>query len=287
MTFSEFFAEITTDLSSYSDSNDIDKNSVYLWVINQLRIFGNNVCMLNEKIVNIENSKGTLPKEFKALRLAISLEPMGYHVHGDKSVLQTHDYIIRQYVEDPAFFNEVTQEYVRGCKSKIITEKITVNNTNIDYYYNYGWLSLVRGIDKKVLSADCLNIHPSVRDSYPNEINITGHILNTNFPKGRVYVQYYGLPTDEEGDLIIPEITTGDILAYITNYVKVQIAENIITNNKNPQGLAQLYPVWKQEQRELKRAAIVEAKFAGLSKNWHIKYKILNKREFASYTLPF
>jgi hypothetical protein len=53
---------------------------------------------------------------------------------------------------------------------------------------------------------------------------------NTNFKKGLIYIKYNSLPSDENGEITIPIITTGDILRYITNYVKIQIAENLILN---------------------------------------------------------
>jgi len=283
MKFKEFLAEIESQLSSFA--SDIDKISVKGDVVQQLKIFGNNICELQERKIKIENSKGNLPKEFKSLRLAILLEPHATCIHGDRRNV-TDNYIYRQYIENPAYFDEVNQEYITTCQSKIITEKITINNTPVDFYYNWHFLSLVKGVNKDLFSSDCINIHPSIRDGYPNEINITGNTVNTNFREGELYVQYYGIPTDEEGEVVIPELTTGDILTYITNYVKIKIAEELIANNKNPQGLTQLYPLWLQSHRELKAAAIREAKFYGLSKNWHIKYKKLNQRDTAVFKLP-
>lgn len=284
MTLSEFTEEIISSLSTYEQ--DIDRVAIKMNVINQLKILGSDICELTEDVITVENSKAKLPENFKSLKLALKLTPTACEFDGDRSQLQTDNYIYRQYIENPAYFDEINMEYVRSCKSKIITEKITIGNQKLDLHHTYTWLSLVKGLNKNNISPDCLNLSPRIRNNYPNKININGHYLNTNFPEGKIYIKYYGYPTDEEGEIIIPEITTGDIFRYLENYVKTKIAEDLIANNKNPQGIGQLYSVWKGQEREFKRAAIVEAKMASFSKDWHKKYKRINQREFSRYNLP-
>lgn len=286
MTFTEFFSEIETSLESFAASGDIDKLSVELNVISCLRKFGNNITEVKEKVLDIDNSMAKLPKEFKSLKLALKVHPIGSNASTENKEI-TDSYIYKQRIENPAYFDEVNQEYITSCNSKIITEKITINNHLIDFYYdNIQPLSLVSGIKKDGIAADCLNLHPSIRNKYPHQINITNSTINTNFSKGTVYIQYNALPTDEDGDLIIPELSTGDILNYITQYVKVMIAEEIIANNKNPQGLLQLYPMWKQELPMLKRAAIVESKFAGLGNKWGKEFKKGSIYHTSRFNLP-
>lgn len=284
-TLEQFIAEIESEFSSFAATGDIDRVMIKTNLILQLRTFGNNICDTGEAMIRIRNSQGTLPDEFKSLKLALKADPCGCHVHGDHKNITDH-YIYRERIENPAYFDEVNQEYVTSCDAKIITEKITINNTNVDFYYHPQWLSLVKGINKKTLAADCLNLHPSIRNTYPNQITITGNVINTNFSEGTVYLQYNSLPVDQDGEIVIPTLTTGDLYRYLENYIKVKIAEKLIANNMNPQGLTQLYPLWKQEQRELKAAALRETNFNGLSKGWGKRYRALNKAEFANYNLP-
>lgn len=283
MTLPEFIAEIESSLSNYAQ--DIDKSTIKLNVIQQLRIFGLNIADVKEKVLDIKNSKVTLPDEFKSLKLALKLEPIGCEYKGKKEELEG-SYIYRQRIENPMYFDEVNQEYVKTCCQKIITETIKVGESPLKFYYDQQWLSLVKGIQKDTVDTNCLNLHPSIRGNYPNEISITNGVLNANFSEGSIYIQYYALPTDENGEIIIPEITTGDIFRYIEQYVKVKIAEDLIVNNKNPMGIAQIYPMWKQELPMLKRAAITESKYANLPKDWGKKFKALNRRDIAIFELP-
>jgi len=282
MTLTQFTAEIENDLSTYAESNDIDRVSIKLWVIDCLKKLGVNICDLEEAVLRVENSKAILPDYFKSLKMAMRTTPLGCN---KKFNCDAVPYTYRQRIENPAYFDEITQEYITSCNAKIITEQIIIENSPVTFYHNCRWLSLVKGFNKSNVSSDCINIRPSIRHSYPDQINITGNIINTNFSEGEIYAQYYTIPR-EDGELSIPEITTGDILQYIKTYVKTNIAEFLIANNKNPQGLAQLYPVWKQELRELKAAAMRESKFAGLSKNWNKKYQAKVKMEIAAYNLP-
>jgi hypothetical protein len=279
MTLSELMLEIETDLSSFV--KDINRTSVKTNVINQLRIFGVNITELKEKVETVNNSKLYLPDDFKSLRLALKLDGVGYSRQGDH---EPTEQIIRQRIENGAYFDEVNQEYITTCNPKIVTEKIIIDNSQVNFYYSPKWLSLVKGIKKDGLDSKCLNLHPSIRNTYTDEINITNSILNTNF-NGNIYLQYNALPTSDDGELIIPE-HLGDIREYIMLYCKVKIAEDLIINNKNPQGLGQMYQVWSQQLPLLKKAALTESRFMGLPKNWQRRFKEKNREEISFFNLP-
>lgn len=283
MTLSEFYLEIESDLSSFA--KDINRTSVKTNVINQLRIFGTNVTELKEKVEVVKNSKIHLPDDFKSLKLALRLDSVGYCTQGAH---EPTEQIIRQRIENGAYFDRITQEYITTCDPKIITEKIIIDNSTVNFYYTPRWLSLVKGISKDGLDSKCLNLSPAIRHTQVDTINITNGILNTNFSTGQVYLQYNALPTDEDGDLIIPEFTTGDLREYLMLYCKVKIAEDLIVNNKNPQGLGQMYQVWSQQLPLLKSAALKECRFASLKdSNWQSKFASKNRKEnIQFYGLP-
>jgi hypothetical protein len=285
MLLSEFQAETETLFSNYQETGDIPSISIKMWVIHCLRQMGNNITHLSETIVDVKNSKADLPDGFKSLKLALKLNPDSYRINGNRRNVED-SYIYKQRIENPAWFDVTTHEYITSCDTKIITEKILLGGEQTEFYYQPEWLSLTKGIKKDVLSADCQNIHPSIRNSYPHEINITGRTLNTNFKEGSIYLQYNSLPTDEDGEIMIPEITTGDLYHYVENYVKTKLAELFILNQKNPTGIAQLLPLWEQKQPQLKAAALRECKFSSFSKGWEAKFAQQNKRNIEIFALP-
>ncbi len=283
MTFEEFYAEIETQLKSFSDTGDLDKISVKGSVLTCLRQMGNNITDLRETIIEVTNSKALLPETFKSLKLALKLTPEAYYLSDN---LSKDNYTVKQRIENPAWYNQVTNEYETTCDSKLVTEVIYYENGVSKYYYTPEWLRLTRGIKKDVLAVDCQNLHPSIRNGYPHEINITNRTLNANFKEGQIYLQYNALPTDEDGEIIIPEITTNDLLEYIKVYVKAEIAETLILNNANAQGLKEMLPLWLQKLPYLKASAMRECRFGNLSKGWESEFAKQNRRNISIYNLP-
>jgi hypothetical protein len=283
MTFEEFYAEITTQLSSFAETGSIDKISVKTAVITCLRQMGNNITELRETVVDVKNSKAVLPENFKSLKLALKLNPEAFSLSEDNL---RSNYLVKQKIENPAWYNQVTGEYETTCDSKLVTEVTYYGGQYLKQYYTPEWLSLTKGIKKEVLSVDCQNMHPSIRNNYPHEINITSRTLNANFKEGQIYLRYNALPTDENDDLLIPEITTGDLVEYVKIYVKSEIAETLIINNQNAQGLKEMLPLWIQRLPMLKASAMRECRFGSLNKGWETKFANQNRRYISIFNLP-
>jgi hypothetical protein len=283
MKLSEFIAEIETDFSSYTNSGDIDRLSIKRWVINELKRFGTNILTLEETVLDIKNSQAKLPENFRSLKLALKTEPLGWDLQSGNE----NDFVSFKRIETPAYFNQTTREYVTTCHTKIIEEVVTLGNSSAKYYYgNTQWLSLTNTIKNKGYATNCLNLNPSIRNSFPHEININNQTLHTNFTTGSVYIQYYGYETDEDGEIIISDGWLGHLEKYLEYYCKARIAENLIANNKNPQSLQGLYQVYRQEADKYFSNAQTEWKFKALGENWHKKMKAQSKRDFNRYILP-
>jgi hypothetical protein len=260
----QFTAEIETSLSSFSDSNDIDRQSIKTWVIQALRRFGKNICEKNETVVEIKNSRALLPEAFKSLTFAVKVKTKPFSEQERKQIVTE-----KKYIENPAIWDSITQEYVVNyCETRIGTEKTYAHIQTPDFY-GYEMLSLSPNINKDTIDVKCFNLHPYLQ-SKPNEISIVNRTMSTNFKEGYVYLKYNSLPQVDD-EVAIPILTTGDIYAYIENNIKWKVAENLIANNKNPQGLGQLYQMWKAEDRALYHAAQTESKMSGFSKDWDRK----------------
>jgi hypothetical protein len=285
MSLQEFFAEIETTFQNLTETGDIDRISIKTWVISCLREFGKNICDQREGFIEIKNSQGKLPETFKSAILVLKLNAEGCQILGDKSKAEK-SYIYKQRIEQPGYFDWVTNEFVTSCKTKIVTEKVIMDTEAAEFYYTPEMLSVVKGFKKDSFDVDCINLNPGLRQAYPNQININGRTVQTNFQTGRIYLQYNSLPCDENGEIIIPELSTGDIYKYIQNYVKIQIAENLIANNKNPQGVGQLLSMWMQQNVMLRNAAKSESNWSGLPKGWNRDYKKKLQMDMNSFNLP-
>jgi hypothetical protein len=281
----EFIVEIENTFKNYSETGDIDRVSIKGWVIDCLREMGKDICEQRETIVLVENSQAKLPETFKSLILALNLNIDGITIRGNRQRAED-SFIYRQTIEQPAYFDFITNEYVSGCDTKIITERIIMNEQPVDFYYKPEFLSVVKGFKKDSFEVNCINLHPSLRDGHYHQINIHGKTMQTNFKSGKIYIQYNSLPTDEDGEVVIPEITTGDLRKYIENYVKIKIAEDLILNNKNPTGIKDLFSLWLQKEREYRNAAKSEVKFGNLDKNWSKRHRKRLQIETDKFNLP-
>ena len=268
ITLDEFIAEIESAFKIYADTNDIDRVFIKTIVINELRKFGKNICDKREDIINIKNSQALLPENFKSLILALKLTPneeLDCKDNTEKRLI-----IERQHIENPAEWTTTTRDYfVNYCESKIVTEKVYTYNERVDKFYNPHFLSLYKGFSNSSLDTNCLNLHPSVRDSYSDKISITNRTLRANFREGKVYIQYNSLPEDDEGEIVIPIFSTGGIRDYLTNKVKIELGQYLILSQLNTSGLKELMPLWIQSDRQLFILAKSEASWNGMNqKEW-------------------
>lgn len=284
VTLDEFIAEIETTFRNYADTNDIDRVSIKTWVINELRRFGKNICQMRETIVDVKGSRALLPETFKSLVFALKLTPQD-DVTDNEGVEKTL-IIERQRIENPAEWSTATRDYfVNYCESKIVTEKVYAYNEKQIKYYRPHLLGLIKGTQSDTLDVNCLNLHPSIRDTRPDKVSITNRTLNTNFKEGRVYVKYNALPSMDE-EIAIPIITTGDIRKYIENYVKIKIAEDLIVNQRNPAGIQNILSMWIQNQRLFYIEAKSEANWNGISDRLHKDIYLQNRARQNKYNLP-
>ena len=286
ITLDEFIAEIESTFKIYADTNDIDRVLIKTIVINELRKFGKNICDKREAIVDIKNSQVLLPENFKSLVLALKLTPN--EELDCKDDTEKRLIIERQHIENPAEWTTTTRDYfVNYCESKIVTEKVYAYNERVDKFYTPHFLSLYKGFSNSSLDTNCLNLHPSIRDSYSDKISITNRTLRTNFREGKIYIQYNSLPEDEEGEIVIPIFSTGSILNHIKNKVRIELGQHLILSQLNTSGLKELLPIWLQNERLYFIEAKSEANWAGMNqKEWTKQRQQRNRVEQNRFNLP-
>lgn len=284
VTLDEFIAEFESLFKNYADTNDIDRLLIKTIVIEELRKFGKNICDKREDIIDIKNSQGLLPEDFKSLILALKLTPN--EEVNNKPEQEKRLIIERQRIENPAEWTTTTRDYfVNYCESKVVTEKVYAYNEKIGCVYTPHFLSLSKGFSNSTLDTNCLNLHPSIRNTYSDTISITNRTIRTNFREGKIYFQYNSLPMIDD-EIVIPIISTGDIKKYILNQAKIRVGEYLILSQLNTSGLKELMPMWLQSDRLLYISAKSEASWSGLNKDWDKRLHLKNKKEQDRYNLP-
>lgn len=284
ITLTEFISEIENSFRNVSDSGNLDKSSILFTVLEELRFLGADALEVREAFIDIENNIGRLPDNFRSLKKAYELNPEGYRVVSGNRENITDNYVFYQRIENPAYFNELTGEYITSCKSKLVTEKITIGNSKVNFCYRHRPLRIAQGVKTDFIDTNCSN--RAIKDKSYHEIHINNSTVRVGFERGKVYVQYNAIPTDESGEILIPIYSTGAIREYITNKVKINIVEDLILNGLVSEGITSLYNNWQQKELLLKGKAMTEAKMKGLGKDWGKTFSKQQTKQVRKFNLP-
>lgn len=273
-------AEVRNSLRKYSDAGLIDENSLYRDIEQGLKRFGNDVMEKHETVVHVEAGKAVLPNNFFNLLIAYECEPLGFE---NTSKVEYED-LLSSYLYKERVVNSDKWSECDACCSEdsqnVITEKVYFKQELLKFHYHRPkLLSLGDTFNKNACHGKCRNKY--VRDN-PNEITISGTTLHANFNEGDIYMQYYGLPMDEEGYVDIPSTKNGHLETYLEYYLKRRLAEDLIANN-DATGLQNLYSTYAQQESIALRNASSELKMTSLKPSFAKRLKRLNRLEMLQY----
>lgn len=286
MQLSEFIAEIKTSMKSYDSANLIDDISIQNWVIDELRRFGANIMELQDTIVSIKNSQGRLPNNYWHPRVIAKVEP--YYCENLDGDIEDVRYSRALYdkIERSATWN--TAGECESITEKKVTERIYIDRERVDLHYSSPMmLNVIKGVIQKKGEMACLNLKNTVKANCPYNVVVNNRTIQTNFKEGNVYVQYYGLLADEDGEIIIPETQHNRVKTYLEYYVKKRIIEDLIINNDDP-NVARMLQYYSQESQNQFSLALTETKFESL--NWQETKKKLrdqSKRKMLKFEQLF
>jgi hypothetical protein len=153
---------------------------------------------------------------------------------------------------------------------KTVEEKVFYKDrvTNVRYKEPV-LLRLTKGFKKEFCAPGCKNMQQRLTASANYEINILGNILQTNFKNGHIYMQYNALPTDEDGDIYIPDVRS--LQEYLMYYAKRKILEGLWINDDDVNLINKLQYIAAKE-KETFGLAMTQVKMEGLG-NWDKKLK--------------
>ncbi len=283
MTREQLIAEVTSDLSQYEEAGLIDEISMKRWIRNELLRFGGNLMDLCETTLQIKNNKVELPDDYWNLYLAVRCHPAGYEVtKGTDDILQQSSFY-RQRVERDAEWDNQSSSY-KYSNSQEIIENFVFRDASVNFYYNRTqFLRLSKGMKKDQCHPQSKHLNRELTRDLPYEVNVRNQTLYTNFKDGYVYLQYYGLPTDDDGDLVIPVTQHRRIEEYIMYYCKKRIMEKVVANGDASGNELTMLQYFSAEADKAFRLAMTEAKFEGLGQNWADRVRNKNRRETRKY----
>lgn len=276
----EIIAQIRSDLSKYDAAGLIDEISLTRDIIRGLKDLGPAVTELHELMVEIEDQEAILPENFCSLHMAVLCDPKGY------KVMSGSKYVLSSQLNVERFERRNVWEECESCcqeqEEKVIVENVVLDNSHVKYYYqNPQLLELVKPKNKSWYSSKCKNL--GVKSD--NKISVNKQTLTTNFKEGSVYIEYYGLPLDEDGLIDIPDTYSERIDTYLELKAKVALAERLIANN-DAQQLTSIYSVWVQKEAIAQEKARNEIKMRSFTNESIRKLALKNRLETLKYDIP-
>lgn len=252
-TADDFIADILSSNYFKDNPHIVDEVAIYRWLFLALKQFGLNIMQKQETTVKVKGYRGYLPKDFGRLALAVHCTPCKVNLYGDqKKIVATKVY--RETIQDYTLRSDVkTENCEYSCEDTCprpkahIIENITVEeDCRAEVHFsNYTYVKLGRDVIQGGCTSNCIN--QTIKDS-PYSINIKGKEIHANFEEGYLYVQYYALPTDDNGVPLIPSSKNGRLETYLEYHIKSKILEDAWLS-KDTKDVVNLMQYFKQEER--------------------------------------
>lgn len=253
--------QVKEDFKRYDVASMIDENSMYRDVVLAIRSFGNDITEEQDYVVDIQKGEGKMPDNFFSLTGAYKCEPLNYKTSG----IETHELLESNIYVETIGLNSSWNECKECCEEQsmhVMKKSVYVNHGKVEFrYHSPSPLRLAKTFKRNMCAKGCSD---KFMCNSPYEINIFGDKMQANFNEGSVYITYYGLPTDEEGNLELPDTRNGNLEKYIEYHLKVGLCERLMTSSENVQGLATLFSLLMQKEGIYLTKARQELKMRGL-----------------------
>lgn len=279
---SAIIAELKEEYEKQDSANLINEAFLYNHCVTALRRFGNSITQEMTCLVDIKKGHGEFPDNYVQLNYLELYEPHSYEISNvnDEALLNNKFYVER--VERNSSWSECDPS-IKTVTENTITETVHVGMGYIKMrYHNKRHIFLRRKIGQRDgVALHCPN-NKIIEGCEEAEIN--GRHIMTSFDEGTLYVNYLGLPMDENGDIDIPE-SSGDCLnIYVKLYAEAKLLKKLIAQEDAGQGIMQIYPeVLRKEEIALKNAA-GKVKFSQLRpKKILRRFRKLNRLESITY----
>lgn len=274
----ELISEIESSAYFKDNPHLIDRPAIYRWIYLEMKQFGRSVMHVTQNVVNVENYNATLPKDFGKLSLAIFCEPDTYTINSG-----SRDHLMNTYI-----WNEKIKSYADECSPEnpcetpqvgcIVERQYFHTDGEVEIRYkNPRYVKLGRGIKGDNCDKDCIN--RDIKQS-PYSIDIHGNKIKANFRTGKLYIEYYALPQDEDGVPVIPNTNYGFLEKYLEQYIRRKLLEEAMYT-KDATNLQGLFQFAVQKEQEFLVEALKDVRNSDMQ--MYIKAMDVNRNRYGSY----
>jgi hypothetical protein len=216
------FARVKEELKSYFDSGVVDDLMFPIWTNKCLQKLSKATLPITQTLLFMDNYEAKLPPDFISVRecwLTASGFPLEYRVPG-------------------SYYQQITTQLNRPydacnplvncdpCNPDIITvvaktNTYVTNNIRLSYLLKPGSIITRNDHCDNLPEMGCLNYSSTSADTF----DVRDGKLFTNFRSGDVFLMYYSMQSDNEGNQLIPE--NYRIQEFIEAFLKQKVFEQV------------------------------------------------------------
>ena len=266
MTIKQIIAEVESIFPQYADAGLIDKIAITNKIISALKKFGNNIMIKREGFLTVKGGKAELPKDYWHLLVAVKCEPFEIKTTPEFHETLLDSFFYRQRTEERNVWNLTLDAYVPE-DTTTIREEFVFKRAKADFTYRpVNHLKLVKAFKRDTCAKDSPYKSADFARNSPYEVNIYNRHLQTNFVTGHIYMQYYGLPTNDEGEIIVPDTQHDELKEFLIYLAQEEVLYRVLMSDDDP-NVGNKFSLVKQLTEDARQLAYTETKMEALG-NW-------------------
>lgn len=271
------------DFEKYDAAGQINEDRLYQDAVSAIKRFGNDVCIKTETFLDVHNRSAEKPKDFFALIAAYKCQPDGYESEVEHHELQSSIFY-RERISKGDNWSDCNSCCTEK-KSSVIQENIYLNTGRISFNYtNPTLLKVAAGNGRRSgCTTNCRNLY--FTSDTANTISINQEYISTDFDSGSIYLVYYALPTDENGDIDVPDTANGHLHTYVEANLKRRLIERLLLNGDAQGALSSMYPVIAEQEKVAIRNTVNELKMRQLTPSKMKRIQKINKINVLNYEI--
>lgn len=305
-TFNELIADVAMDFEKYDIENMIQPQTLIKIARKVNYDLGLRISQTREAVVDIEKGVGRLPDDFYIMNFALMcgeyeekvLLPQGTHV---EERLLTPEYKWQPPVIDTCTDQQanitcnVCNASTDPCNCTVPTPCVQLDCKGNEYSLvqilsyatrTYKFLRPVQFLANPMsIDCDCPNLYWAS----PYSCWIQDDYIHSNFPTGKLYINYQGLMQDANGNLLVPDHEK--LNEYYEYALKKRILENLVMNGETVTQLQiQLIEDGYKRARNDAKSFVNTPNFAELKKLFEANRKAMYFKYydmFRSYPGPY
>lgn len=233
-TLDQIVAEVQSKLKVYDQANLLDFINIKNWIKKGIKEFGGDIMEQHETFLTVVNGKVKLPDNFWSLKAAVKCNPHGYSKSTEDKI-SIQKVISRTTREEFSYLNNFTHELNYCPEDRYIVETVEFigKEDPVDLIYEPEHLKLIPTVHRVRCEEGCPNLMQR-QQKYHISIDRNHNILTTNFNEGKIFLWYRGLPSDEEGNLIVPSTKRDELKDYLIYMCIRRTLEDIYLADDDP-----------------------------------------------------